>query len=239
MSLALLLIVSARPRTSSIMILIVGLFSGVIPLVSIYALQDRSADFTYISVIAFVLSLLVTCLPRVRVPYVRLAPALFLWICTLSVLVVVGLLVGQGSYRHFTFDFYSVYEYRGELSDLAFVGPFRYFTDWAFNVFNITLLVWALYYHNRIVGLFAVASQIFMYGCILLKAILFNLPFVVLTYWIIRRRASIVGLGWLMSGIVLLGMLEVWLLSENDITALITRRVLAIPAYLANEYYEL
>jgi hypothetical protein len=238
-TLALLLIVGWRPRTPSTMVLIVGLFTGIIPLLSFYALQDRSAAFSYVSALAFVVSLLITCLPRVRVRYLRITPAIFAAICVIVMSTVVCLLLLQGAYQHFTFNLYSVYEYRAELDELAYVGPFRYVTDWAYNVFSIALLVWALHQRSKAAALFAITIQIFMYGCILMKSILFNLPFVILTYYILRRRGSIVGLGWLMCGIVLIGMGEGWLLGYSDMTALITRRVLALPAYLANEYFEL
>jgi hypothetical protein len=238
-SLALVLMISCRMRTPSTMILIMGLFTGVIPLVSIYALQDRSAAFAYMSVMAFVIMLLITSAARVRVVFVRVPPAFFITICVVLVLAVLVMLVEQGAYRHFTFNFDSVYQYREELDAIAFAGPFVYITDWAFSVFSIFLLVWSLCYKNRTIGIFAISALVFMYGCILMKAILFNIPFVLLTYYVIRRSGSIVGLAWGVCGMVLSGMAEAWLLGQSELTALVTRRVLALPAFLANEYFEL
>ena len=58
-----------------------------------------------------------------------------------------------------------------------------------------------------------------MFGCILLKAILFNFPSRHLTYFILRRRADIVLLGWLMCGVIVLGMLEILILDQDNVTA--------------------
>ena len=152
---------------------------------------------------------------------------------------VIGLMISQGAYRHFTLNLYEIYEYRSELSDLVFIGPFKYLADWAHSVFNITLLLWGIYYRKMLLVALAFALQLFMFGCILLKAILFNFPFVILTYFILRRKADIVVLGWLMCGVIMLGILEILILDQDNVTVVVTRRVLAIPAYVAYEYFEL
>jgi hypothetical protein len=85
----------------------------------------------------------------------------------------------------------------------------------------------------------AFVLQLFMFSCTLLKAVLFNFPFVILTYFALRRKGDIVGLGWLMCVVLVLGMLEIIILDQDNVTAVVTRRVLAIPAYLAYEYFDL
>jgi hypothetical protein len=237
--LLLLLLVSWCERAPSVIVLIVGLFNGIIPLASIYALQDRPVIFLLFTVLSYLLSLAMTTLPRVRLAYMGIAPENFLAICFVSLAAVIGLMISQRAYRHFTLDLYAVYDFRHELSELVFVGPFRYLADWAHSVFNIALLLWGLYYRKKLLVAAACALQLFMFGCILLKAILFNFPFVILTYFVLRRRANIVVLCWLMCAVVLLGMLEIWILDQDNLTVVVTRRVLAIPAYLAYEYYDL
>jgi hypothetical protein len=49
----LLILVSWRERAPSVIILIVGLFNAIIPLASIYALQDRPAVFFVFTVLSF------------------------------------------------------------------------------------------------------------------------------------------------------------------------------------------
>ena len=168
-----------------------------------------------------------------------IAPEGFVGVCLVSIAAVIGFMISQRAYRHFTLDLYAVYDYRKELSDLVFIGPFKYLTDWAFSVFSITLLLWGIYYKKKLLVLAACALQLFMFGCILMKAILFNFPFVILTYFVLRRRGDIVALGWLMCVVVVLGILEIIILDQDNVTVVVTRRVLAIPAYVAYEYFEL
>jgi hypothetical protein len=237
--LILLLVVSWCARAPSVIILIVGLFNGIIPLASIYALQDRPAIFLIFTVLSYLFSLIMTTLPRIRLAYPQIAPENFLGISFIAIAAVIGLMISQQAYRHFTLDLYAVYDFRHELSDLVFIGPFKYVADWAHSVFNVTLLLWGLYYRKKLLVAAACVLQLFMFGCILLKAILFNFPFVILTYYVLRRRADITILCWLMCSVILLGMLEILILDQDNITVIVTRRVLAIPAYLAYEYYEL
>jgi hypothetical protein len=238
-ALAMLLVMGCRARTPSAIILAIGLFLGVIPILSIYVLQDRPASFTYVSLISFVISFMVSGMPRVRVSYLRITGGAFIGLCMIAVLIVVVFLIAQGAYRHFTFDPNSIYEYRGELSHLVFIGPFKYVAHWVFNTFNIIPLVWALHHRNKTLAMFAIAMQVFMFGSTLHKAVLFNLLLVTLTYYAIRRRGNVVGLSLLFCTGVMAGMLETLILGERNFTDVVTRRVLALPAYLANEYFEL
>lgn len=238
-TLALLLILSWRPRSPSTIILIVGLVAGVIPIVSIYALQDRFASFTYISVISFVISFIITTMPRIRVKYLNMTPEIIFGGCVLFLSVAIFLLIVQGSYKYFTLNLYSIYDYRRELGGLVFIGPFEYVVHWAHGVFNICLLIWALHYRNKALAVGVVVIQMFLYGCTLLKALLLNVPLVVLIYYIIERRGDVVLLLWLFCFGIALGMLETMVLGQDNIIDLITRRVMALPPYLANEYFEL
>jgi hypothetical protein len=123
--LLLLLLVSWCERAPSVIVLIVGLFNGIIPLASIYALQDRPVIFLLFTVLSYLLSLAMTTLPRVRLAYMGIAPENFLAICFVSLAAVIGLMISQRAYRHFTLDLYAVYDFRHELSELVFVGPIR------------------------------------------------------------------------------------------------------------------
>jgi hypothetical protein len=238
-TLAMLLFVSWRARTPAAFILTIGLFMGVIPILSIYALQDRPASFTYVCLISFVISLMVSGIPRLHLPYFRVTGGAFIGSCMMPVLAVVLFLIAQGAYRHFTFDLNSIYEYRGELSKLVFIGPFKYIAHWAFNAFNVALLLWAFHYRSKTLALFAIATQIFIYVSTLEKAVLFNFVLIALIYYSVRRSGNVIGLCGLFCLGVMAGSLETVFLAQSNLTELVTRRVLALPAYLANEYFEL
>jgi hypothetical protein len=144
--LIVLLLVSWCERAPSVIILVVGLFNGIIPLASIYALQDRPIIFLIFTVLSFLFILAMTTLPRIQISYMAIAPENFLAICFVALAAVIGLMISQRAYRHFTLDLYAVYDFRHELSELVFVGPFKYLADWAHSVFNIALLLWGLYF---------------------------------------------------------------------------------------------
>jgi hypothetical protein len=238
-ALAMLLVLSWRARTPSAIVLTVGLFMGVIPILSIYALQDRLASFTYVSMASFVISFMVSGMPRVRLLCVRQTKGLVIGLCMAGVLVVVVFLFARGAYQHFTLDLNLIYKYRAELGDLVYVGPFKYVVYWATNTFNMVLLVGALHYRKKTLALFVIATQIFIYASTLQKAVFFNLVLIVMVYYTIRRSGNVVGLSFLLCIGVVAGMLETLVLDERNLTDIVTRRVFALPAYLANEYFEL
>jgi hypothetical protein len=238
-ALAMLLVMGCRARTPAGIVLTVGLFMGVIPILSIYALQDRLASFTYVSVASFVISFMVSGMPRVRLPCVRLTEGVVMGLCMGGVLLVVVFLLARGAYQHFTFDLDSIYKQRAELGGLIFVGPFKYVVYWATNTFNVVLMLWALQHRKKMLALFAIATQIFIYVSTLEKAVFFNLVMVFVVYYAIRKKGNVAGLAFLFLVGVVTGMLETIIFNEKNLTELITRRVLALPAYLANEYFEL
>jgi hypothetical protein len=239
MALGLLLVSSWRSRTPSAIILLIGLFTGIIPLTSIYALQDRSASFIYATLLTFGIAMVITWMPRLRLSYLTIGREIFISICALFVAAIVYYLIAQGAYRHFTLELYSIYGYRRELGDLVFVGPFKYFAHWAHGVFTIALLVWAMHHKNKMLAAAVVSAQIFIYGSTLLKALLFNFLFIIGLYYILKPKGNIGLLLWLLCAAVGAGMLETVFLGEKYLTDLITRRVVFLPPYLANEYYEL
>jgi hypothetical protein len=239
MTLVLLLVSSWQTRSPSAIILTIGLFTGVIPLISIYALQDRSASFIYAVLSTFGIAMAITWMPRVRVSYLMIRKETFIGICVIFVVAIVCYLIAQGAYRRFTLDLYSIYAYRGEIGDLVFVGLFKYFAHWAHSVFTISLLVWALHYKSKALAIGVIATQIFIYGSTLLKALLFNFVFITGLYYILRRRGNVTILLWLYCAVLALGMLETMFLGYDNITGVITRRVVFLPPYLANEYFEL
>jgi hypothetical protein len=229
-----------RERTPSTVILLTGTYIGVIPLLSIYALQDRPSAFVYAAAVTFSLSIGLSSLPRCQMLLLRTRPeALLIGSLAISLAVTFWMTL-NGAYKHFTFDVYSIYEFRHELDDIVFVGPFAYLTDWAGYVFNVVIFAWALQSRNWMLAVIALGLQIFLYGCTLNKSFLFCLPFAGgAVFYLVDRRGDVAGIGWLIALLILIGMLESIVLNESNITGTITRRVLALPAYLANEYYEL
>jgi hypothetical protein len=164
---------------------------------------------------------------------------LFLSVCVSISFAVICWIFINGAFEHFTFNLYSVYDYRKELGDIVFVGLFAYLVDWTGRAFNVVILIWSLQRRNWAFALIAIVLEVLLYGGTLNKSFLFNIPFVALVFFSIHRwRNGVAGVGWLIALLIIVGMLETMILDEANITAVITRRVLAIPAYVANEYYD-
>jgi hypothetical protein len=229
-----------RERTPSTMLLILGTYLSIIPLLSIYALQDRSRAFVYAALISFCISIVLSGLPRSQVLPIKTWPELFLGSSLGVSVALIGWMASKGAFSYFTFDLYAIYEYREELSDIVFVGLFSYLVDWSGRVVNIVVLIWALHRRNWGLATCAAGLQILLYGCTLNKSFLFALPFVALVYYCVyRQRSGVAGVGWLIILVIVLGMLESIFVNQSNITGMLTRRVLVVPAYFANEYYEL
>jgi hypothetical protein len=236
---AILIALGLRQRTPSTMIFIVNTFLAVSPILSIYALQDRSSEFAYGVIVTFIISIFFASLPRIQVLRFKMSPRMLVVISAGAALVVLLAILGKGGLANFNLNLNEVYEYRDATSALAYTGVLAYLTHWVTAAFNVALLVWGLYRKNWPIVFAATAMQVFLFGLTSHRATLFNLPFVAVLYFLIKRNHDVVAAGWAISLLLGIGMLESLFLGGGQIISLIGQRVFALPAFLAFEYQEL
>lgn len=227
-----------RPAPSSSLIGICFLLS-IVPLMTIYAGQDQPRAFTYVALASFCIAVLLSRMPRLRTTTILLGNAAFLGINLALVVFVLAWLVAGGGLRFFNLNIFAVYEYRSAVGDALYIGPFMYLNVWATHVFNPMLFLWGVHNRRWILVAATAALQVLFFAILSGKDILFILPFVLAVYVLARAKWETTGLAVILLAIMGLGALENLLNGTDDVTFVITRRVLILPAAMAYTYHEL
>jgi hypothetical protein len=226
-----------RPRPSS-SLLAICFFLSIVPLMTIYACQDRPRPFTYVALLAFLAAMLLPQLPRLRLTVVRLPSQAFVAINAALVLVVAAWIVLRNGLAFFNLDLFAVYEYRAAVGEALFVGPFVYLIPWTVKAFNPLLFLWSLERRNWLLLAASVTFQLFFFSTLSGKDVLFGLPFILLIYAAARARPDMIGVGVALVGVMALGALERLAIGTDGVNFLLTRRVLLLPAMLAYQYHD-
>jgi hypothetical protein len=147
-------------------------------------------------------------------------------------------LIVSGGLNYFSLDLLNVYQYREVVRNELFQGIFGYINQWAFRIFNVALIAFALYKRKWFFFVCLVLLQLFFFGISSEKKVLFMPLLVLLLYGLHRTKYSpkmlmIVGV----LGVVLV----TWIAQTYDQIlpfSLTVRRMLFIPAMLNFGYQE-
>lgn len=185
------------------------------------------------------LSVPVRRLPHLRIGRVSINDK-FVWIAGwLSMLLVVFI---SGRYAHFrlSFNLFSVYDIRLEARDYHFPRIISYMFAWT-RAINPILFAYSLLKRNRGMGILFFLTQMLSFGIDGLKSTFF-MPFLVLVVMVLYNRISarkfkfylLCGL----TALTIIAVLEYALLRSHLVIELIIRRVMFVPNYLSNCYYD-
>jgi hypothetical protein len=230
---------SLRRCTPSSIILTFVSFFTLMPLLSIYALQDRPRSFTYAAMAMVLIILTLSSLPRIRIPTPEIKSHVFLFLICAPIAIVYVWILSRGGYSYFNLNIAKVYQYRGDVRAQLYVGVFGYMIHWVTHIFQVTLLVWGLYHRRWIVVSIVLLIQTTLFAMLSHKVILFSLPLIIVVFFSVKKQQSVTGLGWLCTALLVVGMAEQSYLGEPHINNLLVQRALALPAYFENEYFEL
>jgi hypothetical protein len=235
----LLLIFRFIPRRPSRYLLMFVAYTGVIPLLSLYGLQDRPSDFLYVVVASFLLSVSLTLMPRLRVITIEVSPYFFLFINLALVIIVVAWVCMKGGLGFLNFDILDIYQYRRTVEAITYLGIFSYLIHWVTNACLVVLLIQSIRYRWWLVLCLAGLSELFFYSTLAIKSPLFTLPFVIYAYYSVRSRNADVRIGMLYVSLLMAGLLEFYIFGTTDLASIVTRRLLFVPSFLAYAYHGL
>lgn len=174
-------------------------------------------------------------LPKIK----QLSVSSFLWGVVSFIIVLLGLTIYYSG-LHVNFDLYSVYELREKnpTGKIPFSG---YSINWVAKSALPFILLFSLYRYKTVFNiwvLFVFVSILILFFNTGHKSFLFNIPFVLILYYLVKSKHFLVLFVSSLLIISITGLLIFWLMDDKTILTLFIRRSLYIPAQLSFYYHE-
>lgn len=227
-----------RWRPSGIALLLYFAFV-ILPLSSLYGMTDAPASFFYAAAGSFAILIVVTgLLPRAKIP----RPGRDLVYLGLTAVFgmgsyVYGWLLLTGGLERFSIDLLSVYEVRVEYVQM--LGPFLgYFVPWQAYIFNVLLLLFAIYIKRYWLAGLAAVAQLLLFGMTGHKSFLLAPVLAGGVYFLWTRRHA---LSWILGGAALMVLVSyaIFLITgDHVVPSLFIRRLFFVPAANHFIYYD-
>ena len=200
---------------------------------------QRSAFVLLITIVSFLIVYFITYTRTIKIsqlPYVKSGPSIAFYLSLFAVLLVTLRLFTSDI--TFNFNFERVYEFR-EDNNLAFGGPFfSYVTSWTYQIFNMFLIAFFLMKKNYLFVFIFVIFQIFFFGAVTQKEIIF-FPAILLFSWYFFRKTKSLLIFPIACSLVLLFSIALDSYFETVVlSGLFSRRLFYVPANLSYVYYE-
>lgn len=232
-----LLIPKSKERLSNIMVWLLVLLSYV-PMLTIFAFMDQPRIYMYAVTGFWMLVFLLLNLPTISVtPFKRPQSKIMRY----GIFIILSGLVFFLIYKYlgvfFNFDFAKVYDIRAEYGarGVALAG---YLFHWSAYIVNPIFFAIFLVKRNWFLVGVVIFLQVLLFSVTGMKAFLFALPFVLVLIWIISRKNPLFWMAFGLTALILVGLLSYWLIDYSDISSLVVRRVLFVPAQLSFFYYD-
>jgi len=211
----------------------------IVPLLSLYGLQNAPTPFVYIAVfcILFLIALL-----KIRVDFrIPMLGSMGLAFAFLS-LIFAGFLAYGQLFRaigvsNMVFDFNKIYDFR-DIHDIDIPFPFGYFRVWQGKVFNVALLLYGLNKKSLLLVLIAIGLEVLMFGLTGHKLFIFA-PFLAWGFYLMAKSNNFLTY---FVGLIIILMLfcysDFLFFGGIDAGSLIIRRALILPAHIHLIYYD-
>lgn len=177
-------------------------------------------------------------LPSISIPQLKQSQSLAIRTFIFIFLPVAAFLL---IYKYLTFttnfNIEKVYEIRAEYlkTNIPFAG---YLFNWVAYVINPILFAFFLVKRNLLLLAFTIVLQIFIFSNTGCKTFLFALPLILCLMWMVTQKSCIVYMTLGLSGVIISGILSLWLIGDEWILFLFARRTLLVPAQLSFFYYD-
>ncbi|MBG9586547.1 O-antigen polymerase [Cytobacillus firmus] len=213
----------------------------IIPLISIYALEDQSRVYIYTILLGFLLTLSLTRTRKVRLPAVQNGKLLLTVFFALMTTYVYGYLIATGGLSRMNFDLSLVYETRAQYSSTA-NGLSSYLIPWQAYGVNNMIIALGIIFRKRFLLLLGLGLQLLLFGMIGQKSFLFAPVLVIFLSYFLKKKfiynniMTLIAIGF--SVITLLGFLHYKFTSDPLMGSIFIRRLLFTPAKLHYIYYD-
>ncbi|WP_417449431.1 hypothetical protein [Kordiimonas sp.] len=212
------------------------------PLCTVAGLDASRSLYPVLVSAAAIMVIAVVCrkeqIRLIRIPHL---PGVSSWALTASGFVVAFVAmwyVFSGAVANLNFDLSAVYEFRAVNSQITDVGFVAYLNIWAYKVFSIFLLTYAVWKKKKTAVVAIVVLQVFFFGVTAHKAVLF-FPFLVFAIWYYFKRNNLaIALPVTFGLAVLIAYAGYALFDAQMLASMIIRRVFFVPAAATFSYFE-
>jgi len=212
----------------------------VIPLLSIYSLQDKSREFLYMVLISIFIIGVVSRLSRIKIPIPKLkyGDKIAIAICIFTGIFLFGWIIMNDGLDYLNFNINKVYNYRRIIAEKIFSGKLSYIMPWFGKVMNPLLIAYFLWKKNNKMVIITNIVQVLYYGFTAHRSMLFY-PILILFVYLFRKSKYLGELiPFCLVGVVVLSSIY-YIISNNLILAsLFVRRTLFLTALNHFRYYD-
>ena len=224
-----------KPSDLFLLILFLNIIT---PILSFYALANKSRYFLYISLFCFVLVSLFRNGRPIRLKTLKEGRAIVIFICITFAFGMSIILLYNVGLESFNLDLSKVGHFRELNYDIIAVGLIGYLSTWCFNVIGPTLLVFFLWKKAYFCSFGILMVQTLWFGLTGYKFVLFS-PLLILFVWFFFRNNS--SFNYILLGLIILIITCLVFFFVFDLirpVSTLVRRVFFVPAKLSFAYYE-
>lgn len=220
----------------SVILLWLLIFISYIPMLTIYAFEDKSRLFMYSVSLFWIFVIIMTKVPTPNLKCIKHSKLIIMLLC-MSAIAAMYLLIYKYVGFKFNLNLERIYDVREEFTESGI--PFgAYLFSWI--AYAINPILFSLLWAKKKWALVIVVSitQFFAFTATGNKTFLFALPYVLFLKWSAKRDSPIVYILFGLLSVIMAGLLSYRLYNDVWITHLIAERMLFLPAQISFLYYE-
>ncbi len=237
----LMLIMPYKSNHISNILLNVQFLVMLLPMISLYAMSNRSTIFVMVVSLAHILQCLIVWLAhqhRYQNANIIISNGRTLVLLILCFLLGISLVYSLGKYGIVSLEAFNLTKVYDIRQDISYGFPFSYLLPWTFKVVCIVVLLISLEKKYYIGAVGACLFQIYFYLVYANKQTLFSLILVLGCYWLVKKADLIKGM---IYGLILLLVMSgavYKILGNILLLSYLVRRTLFVPATIKFAYYD-
>jgi len=210
----------------------------IVPLTSIYSLQDKAREFMYYMFLSFIILMIFSKTKNIRLFRIENGYKIAL---ISTVLIGVGLfawIIMRGGLRYLNFNLFKVYDFRSTVAELIFPGYLAYLMAWFGKVMNPFFIAYNLWRKNKTGIIISTSVQVIFFAITAHKAMLFYPVLIFFVYKVGAKSnfAQMVPFGLAMVNFFSIALY--YLIGSLKLITLFSRRVLLLTSRIHYIYYD-
>jgi hypothetical protein len=218
---------------------ILFLFSMImVPLTSIFSLQDKDREFMYYMVLSFIVIIIFSKTKNIRMLYIKNGHKIVFFSTIVIGILLFGWIIMRGGLKYLNFNLFAVYDFRRTVAELIFPGYLAYLMTWFGKVMNPFIIAYNLWRKNKTGAIIAICVQILFFAITAHKSILFY-PIITLFVYKASQKSNFAQM--VPFGLAMVNFFSIVVYYFNGSLTLITlfsRRVLLLTSKIHYQYYD-
>lgn len=210
----------------------------VVPILSIYSLQDSPREFLYMVLLSFIVIIIASKITQIKLPIIRKGDKFAIVISLATGILLFSWIIMRGGLSYLNFNLLKVYDFRRKAAELIFPGNLAYIMTWFGKVINPLLIAFSLWKKNNKMMLATIGIQVLFFAITAHKAMLFYPVLIVFTSIFGKKKyfGQMIPLG--LAGVTVLSSIHYYITGNLILLSLFIRRVLFVTALNHYRYYD-